>query len=793
MILEDAEVEASHSSELLQIVLDRFGKASEEGTCWFSDGNGVKTIDRYSESDFEFMPVEFQGSAGFSKAPLADRDFFPEIDWLDESDFDFEIEALEPRRKTNGDELFSMQFENGDTVEGDLNFIVDGFSAASGYCAKEGKTLAVIKNTANLNALVQKISGEDIKGPVFLGLKFGIYPVPWTWEARNVISTWKDGWANDQPAADPDRRCVAATATGWATQNCDTKLAHYVCLGPTENAKSYRYYVQSIVGGGMSYAQAVKGCREKKRVLAVVATQRQDKALLDVFKQNPKINSAWIGLKAKGGQTEEKWQWVDGTVTSDIKLSDDRAATNGCLAVKQVGGKMQIGLVNCDVRGSFLCSENIHHRERRHIEHRPDRAPVSIIHPAPIYREFFEGVTDDDFTDVIQYDWQWPRYGWLADQARCVEVIKETYLNLTDFIGSIDSSVQQAEIRAEIANDGLEHVLGEIENDEHISNAAQQWAEISENMEDAENALQTLKNYVEELTDADILLEDITPESFETLRNHYSLKLRELEVQWSCENIDFGELDIPNTGDDNLYEPLCLRFTHAMDAVRAKLASLENDFEEFKQSDCWADVGAVYCEEITPRSLGVGFGSEGSCDGVKVDLLSEEKQDFHCFIRDADFHIYKGAENVLAAEKTLVNLRSDLNDPRFTGVEWTEAVREANLIGEDICSGKLQFTADRELQDFEETLVDLLPGTAQLPKQLSPEKAESDIENGVFAPAEEILKTRDEMQEALDFADKFDLDKNPDNLIDSMKEIIKNAEDEMLPTLANIDIPMVIC
>lgn len=98
----------------------------------------------------------------------------------------------------------------------------------------------------------------------------------------------------------------------------------------------------------MSYAQAVKGCRENQRVLAVVATERQDKALLDVFKQNPKITTAWIGLKAKGGETEEKWQWVDGTIASDIKLSEDRAVSNGCLAVKQVDGKMQIGLVNCD-------------------------------------------------------------------------------------------------------------------------------------------------------------------------------------------------------------------------------------------------------------------------------------------------------------------------------------------------------------------------------------------------------------------------------------------------------------
>ena len=308
----------------------------------------MKTIDRYSESDFEFVPVEFRGSAGFSKAPLADRDFFPEVDWLEESDFIIEFDNLESRKSSNTNDQFFIEFENGNTVTGDLSRTVDGFKEASAHCSKDGKILAVIKNTANLNALVEKISDKEVDGPVFLGLKFGIYPVPWTWEARNVISPWKDGWANDQPAANPDKRCVAATATGWITQNCDSKLSHYVCLGKTGEGK-HRYYIQSIVGGGATYAQAVKGCREKRRVLAVVATEKQDEALLDVFKQNSKIASAWIGLKSKGGDTEEKWQWVDGTIAHDIKLSEDRAATNGCLAVKKVDGKMQIGLVSCDV------------------------------------------------------------------------------------------------------------------------------------------------------------------------------------------------------------------------------------------------------------------------------------------------------------------------------------------------------------------------------------------------------------------------------------------------------------
>lgn len=53
--------------------------------------------------------------------------------------------------------------------------------------------------------------------------------------------------------------------------------------------------------------------------------------------------------------------------------------------------------------------------------------------------------------DVIHYDWKWPRYGWLADQSRCVDLILGTFRNLTRHFGKIEVLTEDANARAEIS------------------------------------------------------------------------------------------------------------------------------------------------------------------------------------------------------------------------------------------------------------------------------------------------------------------------------------------------------
>ena len=53
--------------------------------------------------------------------------------------------------------------------------------------------------------------------------------------------------------------------------------------------------------------------------------------------------------------------------------------------------------------------------------------------------------------DVIHYDWKWPRYGWLADQSRCVDLILGTFRNLTRHFGKIEVLTEDANAKAEIS------------------------------------------------------------------------------------------------------------------------------------------------------------------------------------------------------------------------------------------------------------------------------------------------------------------------------------------------------
>ena len=51
----------------------------------------------------------------------------------------------------------------------------------------------------------------------------------------------------------------------------------------------YRFFVRSVIGGGYTYQQAIKGCAEKGWFLAPIFDLRQNEALSRMFKENEKL------------------------------------------------------------------------------------------------------------------------------------------------------------------------------------------------------------------------------------------------------------------------------------------------------------------------------------------------------------------------------------------------------------------------------------------------------------------------------------------------------------------------
>ena len=58
---------------------------------------------------------------------------------------------------------------------------------------------------------------------------------------------------------------------------------------PRKKTFHYRFFVRSVIGGGYTYQQAIKGCAEKKWFLAPIFDLRQNEALLRMFRENDKL------------------------------------------------------------------------------------------------------------------------------------------------------------------------------------------------------------------------------------------------------------------------------------------------------------------------------------------------------------------------------------------------------------------------------------------------------------------------------------------------------------------------
>ena len=597
-----AESELKYTRQLFDIVHDRFGQASEEGKCWFADNEGVKTFDRFekpmTDSSWQFDPIEMEGFGDIAKTPLSDRDHFPNIDWLDMSDLDITMKVDWPL-STN--DKFSMDFYCDEIHYSGDNTIVSSQNDAQKQCSNKGEVLAQFRNTEHLTKFISEMDSRkhDNLGIILTGLQVVAHPAPWEWELQSAkVFHLFDGWQKNEPKPDHNSRCAATTSDGWVSLPCNRKLQHYVCMGrilsadeSKEKKYRYRFFIRSVIGGGFTYQQAVNGCSEKGWFLAPIAGPQHNSALLRIFDTNKNLREAWIGLRAPGASSEISWQWSDGSdIPHDLlktKLQNDvenkitavqHSKKSGCLAVNNVNNSLAWQVIDCNTENvRFVCSTPIGStdpisRRKRHLVHRPDHDPESIhiVHPPQNFHDLFsENFNPLEIVDVIHYDWKWPRYGWLADQKRCVDIMIGTFQNLTRYSSNIQTMSNEAFSKSLTTTNAIGSVEDDMNNNEYIQNALTGFETINDNLQAAEQYWEKLKKYHDYLSNGLIKINDITIQSFEVKFNQYSSSLDKLIRDWSCDGSEITDFineheDLLNSDVENLFDPVCFKVCYIL-------------------------------------------------------------------------------------------------------------------------------------------------------------------------------------------------------------------------------------
>ena len=198
-----AEKELLFTREVFDVIQERFGKAVENGKCWFADEDGVKTIDLLehpsTDPNWKFSPIDLAGFGGFTKAPFSDRDHFPEIDWIDQTSFydgfdftkfsDF-AEAIKKRDFTKDNRMIlNLDIEG---VKYWADFEQTALSQADGdsKCVRNNKMAAQFQSKDHLAKFVAEMeSRKDMNlGQIFTGLQVRVTPAPWLWELARARS-----------------------------------------------------------------------------------------------------------------------------------------------------------------------------------------------------------------------------------------------------------------------------------------------------------------------------------------------------------------------------------------------------------------------------------------------------------------------------------------------------------------------------------------------------------------------------------------------------------------------------
>ena len=524
-----------------------------------------------------------------------------------------------------------------------------GFHKAKGKCeAKEmellGGSLTDEEDFETVTNKLKSITHMDL-GHIMTGVRVLPRPIGWGWEHEGARKrfNWLGGWAENEPKYDIKARCAAMTPNGWISQHCDKKLQYYVCLGRNlphsvakKNDKKKKYGVRFFLRSGLvDYQGAVDGCAENGWILAPIPSDKENNGLYDILAESTHIRKAWIGLRTHTDDIDLSWQFSNGE-DLDFDLVTEAAFEEGqnqaleagkplCLAYFHQIDSLKWELIDCTQQNArFMCSSSARRRRRssRGGRRRPDGQPEVTRHRRviqrtdPVLKSFQLTLPEgyeflfEDWEEVpisvqghLDYDWKWPRYGVLADQKRCVDVISETYQNLSTSIGQIDLLSNEAEVKASIISEFVSSHAADIENHEIYQQAIELWEIIRGNLVTGAHFVADLRDVYEDLVLFWDILGDMSRSDLEEMIEDYELALD--DNKWSCDNPVIQDYmdKYPNVRySESAEDQFCAFVFSLVDEARRRVLGMENEVEDYISSTpILSEVRNTICEDVDPK------------------------------------------------------------------------------------------------------------------------------------------------------------------------------------------------
>ncbi|XP_017282008.1 macrophage mannose receptor 1 isoform X2 [Kryptolebias marmoratus] len=211
------------------------------------------------------------------------------------------------------------------------------YEDAKNHCKGQNSDLVTIRNSAEINELINKYSATNES--VWIGLTNENEWI-WHWSLPDQDTIFLN-WSPGEPQTVEGPKCAKMDQNGgWFEDDCGTELS-FICHASGD--ASSHIFVEEL----KTWRDAQSHCRGLLTELVSIQSAEENKAVLNISKSQ----SVWIGL------FRDPWKWSDGSKSSfRFWISDQPSGIVGKKCV--VAGFDQEGKWenrNCNNQYSFIC------------------------------------------------------------------------------------------------------------------------------------------------------------------------------------------------------------------------------------------------------------------------------------------------------------------------------------------------------------------------------------------------------------------------------------------------------
>ncbi|KAK2900229.1 hypothetical protein Q8A73_013358 [Channa argus] len=247
------------------------------------------------------------------------------------------------------------------------------WTEAQSYCRQTYTDLATIKNTEEMNQLIDTVSSAGYNSQVWIGL---YNQINWTWSDGYTGSgadfrNWETS-DNEPDFVSADQFCAnIGDHGGWWDDNCFTKYPLICYRGAAGTSDFVLVSIQMDWFSGRNY------CRQNFKDLATVTSNPQNIKIQNLV---PSGKWAWIGLSR-----DHHFNWSDQSISSFSNLDGGEHRIYFLNVVCGVADLQRSGkwkFLPCDTRKPFVCYAKPIKRQVMKLNIKVEDSSVDLNDPA---------------------------------------------------------------------------------------------------------------------------------------------------------------------------------------------------------------------------------------------------------------------------------------------------------------------------------------------------------------------------------------------------------------------------